>query len=170
MPRFARVETPPISCPTCGANLAQYAFVGFQWGFCSTPMFSASDACYQIGDEILWRQAADGSVPPWSYFTDDTANIGDPSFSDLIVRESELESDTCGKCGYAGPDVALEIRGRIILSVMPRTDLLADCEIIIVKPDGTQEPLSGIDRAMSYDISGGPGPRKLVSLSTLSGA
>jgi hypothetical protein len=133
-------------------------------------MYGANESCYQIGNEILWRQAADGSVPAWSYFTDNSANIGDPSFCNLVVRESELESDACGKCGYAGPDIALDIRDGIIVSVMPRNDLVSDCEILIVNPDGTQIPMPDIDRAMPHNISGGRGPRKLVSQSTLSGA
>ena len=170
MSRFARVETPPIPCPNCGANLVQYGSVGFQWGFCSTPMFGTNDIYYQIGDEILWRQAGDGSVPAWSYFTDNSANIGDPSFCNLVVRESELESGTCSKCGYVGPDVALEVRAGIIVSVMPRDDLVSDCEILIVDPDGTQKSMLDVDRGMPHGISGGRGPIKLVSQSTLSDA
>ena len=143
MPRFARVEIPPIPCPTCGANLVQHGSIGFQWGFCSHP-FCAGGTDYRIGDEILWRRAADQTIPAWSYFTDGSANIGDPADCNLIVRESELDSDSCEQCGYSGPGVAIQIVDGVIVSVMPRDDILDDVEIVVVTPDGMQQPMHDI--------------------------
>ncbi len=169
MPLFAHVESPPIACPTCGANLVLYGEVGFQWGHCCHP-FGAGGTDYKIGDEILWRRAADGSIPSWSYFASGgSANIGDLSFANLIIRESELDSNSCANCSYSGPDVALEIVDGVISSVAPRTDILPEIEIIIVNPDGSQQPMPNIDRGMPHGVRTGRGPRKLVPQSAVLG-
>ena len=169
MPLFAHVRTPPIPCPTCGADLVQYGEIGFQWGHCCHP-FGAGGVDYEIGDEIHWRCAADGSVPVWTYFASGgSANIGDPAYNNLVILESELDSNSCSHCSFSGGGIGLEIVNGKITSVTIRDDISEDVEITIVNPDGSHGPMPDIDRPMPFGVRGGRGPRKLIPQSAIFG-
>ena len=107
MARFAHVRA-KVPCPRCGAELVEGGAIGFQWGYCSNPRCGAYFS-YEVGEPLVWRQARRGDVPAWSYFRGEDANIGDPSFSDLIVRESEFEIRSCHACNLRIDGIAVLI-------------------------------------------------------------
>jgi hypothetical protein len=86
MPNYAYVEA-DIKCPFCDKSLTDT--VAFQWGYCpgSLPRMGH---IYHIGDAISWKLCKDGTIPAWVYFDfgDEGANIGDPSYKNLVVRDS----------------------------------------------------------------------------------
>src|SRR5690348_15069452 len=116
MPNYAYLET-EVSCPYCAHRLNE-RFVCFQWGYC--PSYGPQARyIYQLGDPIYWRPCHDGHIEAWTYFGDGGANIGDPAYQDLIVRDtanyyiSPFDRETrraCPQCGYPIEGAALEIR------------------------------------------------------------
>jgi hypothetical protein len=112
MPRFAHVHA-EVMCPQCGAQVSAARSVGFQWGYCSNPL-CGDYFTYEVGDPLYWRLDKQGKVPPWAYFRDESANIGDPLFADLIVRESEFDIRACLACGRSFGGIAIVIKaGRL---------------------------------------------------------
>ncbi len=93
MSRFAHVHA-ELPCPRCDARLAPENAIGFQWGYCPDPHGGAYFT-YRVGEPLLWRLDSRKSVPAWAYFLGGDANIGDPSFADLLVRESEYAIRAC---------------------------------------------------------------------------
>ena len=96
MARFAHILV-ELPCPRCGFQLAPGGAIGFQWGYCSNP-HSGAYWTYEVGEPLLWRLDKSGNVPAWVYFRGGSANIGDPSFPDLVIRESEYDIRACLAC------------------------------------------------------------------------
>jgi hypothetical protein len=94
MPKYAHLGA-ELKCPFCDTVVSGTAVVSdlvwFQWGFCrgATPYWPES--MYRLGDAIRWKACGDAPPPAWTYFDEDGslggANIGDPTFRDLIVSD-----------------------------------------------------------------------------------
>lgn len=138
MPTFATVEA-DIRCPSCDSLLPKHS-VGFQWGYCFVPLGN-SIVMYRVGDPLRWRLDRDGAVPPWSYFWGGTGgNIGDPMYTDLLIREDELFGQRCPNCEHGFVDVGVIIRGGIIQEVRAFPEEVSSCEISLIGREGEITP------------------------------
>ena len=156
MPRFSHVRV-EVSCPQCGVELAPNSAIGFQWGYCSNP-HGGDYFTYKVGEPLLWRRDKRGSIPAWAYFRDGSANIGDPSIPNLIVRESEYVIRACLACSHQIDGIALRIKQGIIaeVRVYEATGSLPDCDVITVDSNGreTARP-EWQDQPMTTGANGG---------------
>ncbi len=124
MPSFAYLAT-EVLCPRCGALISDR--VTFQWGYCPGRM-QLPDSTYRLGDAIAWRHCADGSILPWTYFTDSLArsggNLGDPQFRDILTQHQEnfdwedpARPRVCHVCGELLQGAVVEIRDGVIQGI-----------------------------------------------------
>jgi ribosomal protein S27AE len=164
MPDFAYVEVRNLVCPKCGQSLAHNDVIGFQWGYCYG---RGGFAGYRINDPIKWRLDKSGRVPIWTYFKWGGANVGDPKYDNLVIRESERELRSCHRCGFEFAGIAVHIEGGRIASVqlhtsgLPAAEIsivnvctsdLHDAEISIINPDGTLTPMPDWDDHPMQDV------------------
>jgi hypothetical protein len=122
MPKFAYVDA-DVRCPTCQAVVIEYLMI--QWGRCPSQLKTEAES-YAVGDPIQWRLCKDGSIRPWTYFAHgrylEEANIGDPAYTDLIVRDSgwnfywvdPAQKPRCQHCSTSIEGAAVEIRDGVI--------------------------------------------------------
>ena len=138
MARFAHVFV-KLPCPKCGSELASGAAIGFQWGYCSNP-HSGAYFTYTVGEPLMWRLDKSKSVPPWAYFRDGSANIGDPSFADVVIRETEYDIRACQACSQRIEGVAVVISRGIIAEVRVYQGIgsLPECDVITVDSTGLE--------------------------------
>ncbi len=87
MPNYCYLES-DLKCPFCQIVVSDLLW--FQWGF-SPGKLVHQDYLYHLGDSIRWKACQDGTIPVWTYFEsngkEQGANLGDPTFGDLIVRD-----------------------------------------------------------------------------------
>lgn len=138
MPVFARLAA-VIPCPRCLSDLTFNGEIGFQWGYCSTPLGGIGQT-YSVGDEIVWRVDSQGMAPKWTYFRNGGGNLGDPNIGDLLVRESELDQKTCRKCGFQYDGIGITIRSGVIREARCFIDGLPGCDISVLDLDGLLVP------------------------------
>jgi hypothetical protein len=70
-------------------------------------------------------------VPPWVYFPGGNGNIGDPAFTDVLVRESEYDIRECPSCGAEFAGIAVLIRGGVIKEVQAYTEGLPAADVSV---------------------------------------
>src|SRR5215218_4371994 len=133
MPRFAHLDE-RVPCPECGADLAYIDRIGFQWGYCDYPYSENYGMGYQIGEAVAWRVDANGRVPAWRYFEDDSGNIGDPRAADVVVREGEFGIDRCAGCGWQFGAIGVVIRAGVIESALPYPEWPPGVAVQVVGP------------------------------------
>lgn len=152
---FAHVYAPAVVCPNCNDPLAVGDSIGFQWGYCSSPRHAPGWG-YEIGDEIRWRIATNGTVPAWSYFEGHrSANIGDAQFCDVLIRETELDLRTCQSCNHRHAGIAVSIRAGTIESVKAFEFELPNADISIIhQTDGWSPQAGWNDHAMADALGG----------------
>jgi hypothetical protein len=115
--------------------------LGFQWGHCCHS-HGCGVADYAVGDLIQWRRAMDGSVPPWVYFKGhNSANIGDPQYANLIVRELEFDTRVCGNCNVPFGGFAISISAGVIASAGTSFGIPDNVDIVLVNPNGSLTPM-----------------------------
>ena len=134
MPIFAHLEA-PVPCPTCGEDLAIGGRIAFQWGYCHIP-FSGTGPAYRLGEAIGWARGRGEQPPRWTYFRDGTGNIGDPSISDVLVRESEVLIRECPRCKHPLAGIAVTIRAGVICEVRAYLDGLPESDVSVITTDG----------------------------------
>ena len=156
MPKFAHLAE-RVPCPQCGADLALNERVGFQWGYCSYPFSDSDRPSYNIGDEVVWRTDVNGRIHPWKYFDDDTCNIGDPTFADVIVRECEIAIQECASCGLEFSGIGIVIRGGVIESLNLQVEWPEGVETFVINPNDELVPQpEWTTRPMAWGVRGGP--------------
>ena len=140
MARFAHVQV-KVLCPQCGVQLAPGGAIGFQWGYCPNPHGGAYFV-YEVGEPLLWRLDKCGGVPAWTYFRSGSANIGDPAFPDLVIRESEYDIRACHACRYRIEGIAVVIIRGIIAEVRVYETIgsLPECSEITIDSNGLEAP------------------------------
>jgi hypothetical protein len=156
MARFAHVSV-DVPCPQCGDSLAPTDAIGFQWGYCPNPHGGAYFT-YQVGEPLLWRLDKRGGAPAWACFRGNSANIGDPSFPDLVVRESEYDIRACHACSHRIEGIAVVItRGTVAeIRVYETIGSLPECNVITVDANGLQTPWPEWDNhLMIAGVNGG---------------
>jgi hypothetical protein len=117
---------------------------------CSIPL-------YEVGEPLLWRRDRSGRVPAWSYFKHGVAgNIGDPTYADLLLRESEFNIAACDRCGHRFPGIGIIVRGGIIREVRVFQEWLPACDVGVIEGDGqvTTKP-EWDDHPMASGVDGG---------------
>jgi hypothetical protein len=167
MARFAHVNV-VVPCPQCSLQLAPGGAIGIQWGYCSNPHGGAYFN-YELGEPLLWRLDKRGQVPAWAYFRDGSANIGDPSFASLVIRESEYGIRACPGCRHRIEGVAAVIVGGTIAEVRVYEGLgsLPPCDIVTVDQNGVHTPTPEWDNhPMITGVDGGWRTR-LIEMPTL---
>ena len=138
-------------------NLRTGGAIGFQWGYCSDP-HGGPYFTYEVGEPLLWRLDKQGSVPAWAYFRSGSANIGDPSFANLIIRESEWDIRACNACRHPIEGIAVVIHRGIITEVRVYETIgsLPECSEITVDSDGLETPRpEWQNHLMTSGINGG---------------
>jgi len=70
-------------------------------------------------------------VSPWAYFPDGSANIGDPAFADVLVRESEHDIRECSGCGADFAGIGVLVRGGVIQQVQASTEGLPAADVSV---------------------------------------
>lgn len=129
MPTFAHIAV-AVPCPRCGQDVVIGGRIAIQWGYCSVPLHGIGPA-YRIGESVRWRSHRDGAVPPWVYFPDGGGNIGDPAFTDVVVRESEHDIRECLGCGAEFAGIGVLIQGGVIKEVKAYTEGLPAAEVSV---------------------------------------
>jgi hypothetical protein len=113
---------------------------------------------YQVGEPLSWRLDKRASVPAWAYFRDGSANVGDPSVADLVIRESEFDIRACPACSQRIEGIAVVIIRGIIAQVRVYQTIwsLPECEVMTVDSNGleTARP-EWQDRLMIAGVNGG---------------
>lgn len=142
MPLIAYLAT-DVRCSSCGETITD--LLAFQWGYCCGYR-PRKEASYELGDRLRWRGCSDGSVPAWAFFGDNEGNVGDPSYTDIIVREYWSE-DFTHSCGTAIGGMAIEIRrGEIVRAwAYPPGEIDNSSLIYRYEPDGSPSPMPGWD-------------------------
>ena len=85
MPRYAHLLV-EIKCPSCNAVVKDMLW--FQWGNCPSGV-PRQEYLYHLNDSIRWQACQDGRISPWTFFNNTVdANIGDPAFQDLIIKDT----------------------------------------------------------------------------------
>jgi len=138
VPRLAYVET-IAACPRCGC--VHDRIIQFQWGYCFMSQPSTED--YQIGQPIRWRKLQDGSIPAWTYFADNEANIGDPAFVNLITTDVGSWSWIhCPRCAFPTGGAAVRIENGIITQawLFAKGEFDTNTDIYLIEPEGTLTP------------------------------
>jgi hypothetical protein len=151
MPRYTYLQV-DLPCPSCGTIRTDMLW--FQWGFCPGYL-PRTQHIYRVGDAIIWKACKDGSIPAWTYFeqkdeaggtVDLAANIGDPSFLNLIIHDPAQESflqEPCPTCHGAFGGAAIELKEGIISGAwMYLLDELHSQAITsVIGPDGVVTPM-----------------------------
>jgi hypothetical protein len=137
-----------LKCPSCDTALADMLW--FQWGF-SPGNLPSTEYIYHVGDPIVWKACKDGSIPTWISFTNknsgfpEGANLGDPAFRNLIVRDHAQEwlADACPSCHQPMGGGALEIRDGIIVRgwISRPSELGGESNIYLIEADNKLRPM-----------------------------
>ena len=138
MPVFAHLAA-VVPCPACGSDLAVGGRVAFQWGYCVNPLHGGGTD-YRVGDVVRWRPGPGGLVPAWTYFPGGGGNVGDPQFTDVLVRESEFDTQCCARCGQRVAGIGVRVRGGVIAGVRAYTDGLPASEVSVIDSGGAVVP------------------------------
>lgn len=129
LPKFAHIAA-EVVCPRCGRDVTIGGRIAVQWGYCSVPLHGTGPA-YRIGEAVRWRCDRNGAVGAWVYFPDGGGNIGDPAFTDVLVRESEYDIRDCPGCGAEFAGIGVLIRGGVIQKVQVYTEGLPAAEVSV---------------------------------------
>lgn len=152
MPKYAYLQT-DAQCPWCGVVLTD--MIWFQWGF--APGYGPQwEYVYKIGQPIYWKSCRDGTTPAWTYFfqkdqygVNDVANLGDPAFRNLVVRDlaQHYLMESCQHCQQPLGGAALEISGGVIIRawISKMGEFEGDeTDIYLVEGSGTQRQLKAM--------------------------
>jgi hypothetical protein len=156
MARFAHVKF-VVLCPGCGSELAPGGVIGIQWGYCPNP-HGGPYFTYEVGEPLLWCLDKRGEVPAWAYFRDGSANVGDPSFPNLVIRESEYGIRACRGCRHRIEGLGVVIVGGVIAEVRVDEEPggILECDVITLDSNGVQTPRpEWDDHPMITGVDGG---------------
>ena len=122
-----------MPCPRCGATILELTRV--QWGVCPR------DALYKPGDAVEWLRRPGGALVPAFRLLDMKYNSGDPSCTDVLLKDPTLLGGpiTCPGCQHKFEGAAAEVRaGRFVSArIYAYDELPDDSDVFELMPDGT---------------------------------
>lgn len=140
----------PVPCLACGGTVMDLCRL--QWGACPR------QELYRPGDEVEWARLPDGSVAPPFRLLDGRWNSGDPSCTEMLIKDPTLLGGPirCPACEASYEGVAVEIRaGRFASAHLYACDELPDeADAFERQPDGSLRGHPEWQNAPVFPIAG----------------